>query len=697
MRSAFFTTALTLFLCCSMSAASPEKYFPQDSLIFSGTYYYPEQWPESQWDRDFANMARLGFEFTHFGEFAWAEMEPEEGVYDFSWLDKAVEMAASHGLKVIMCTPTPTPPAWLTSRHPDILVVNSSGQRTEHGGRQQASWASDLYCGYVRKIVTVLAEHFKDNPAVWGWQIDNEPSHYSFSYDYSENAQQKYREWLKNKYKDIETLNDVWGNAFWSQTYSDFSQIRIPNQKVLPGTANPHAMLDYKRYTADEAAEFVNMQARILRSIISENQWITTNTMPGHSPVDPSRMVDLDFLTYTRYLVNGRYEGFGEQGFRISNPDMIGFNNDFYRNIKGITGVMEIQPGQVNWGKFNPQPYPGAVRLWMYHIFAGECRLVCHYRFRQPLKGSEQHHCGTMQTDGISLSLGGKEIVQFNKEMTSLRKHFNRNAAMPEWMQEISTGILVNPDNRWEMEFQPQTDQWNTYKHQLRYYYALKTMGAPVDIIEENADFDKFPFLIAPSYLMVDEKLVDRWMDYIKKGGHLILTCRTGEKDRNAALWESKLAGPIYDLIGAEELYFDHLPSDRQAHINFNGKEYSWNNWGEIIQAKEGTEIWGTHSDQFYKGQPAVIHRKSGKGSVTYIGIDSDSGELEEDVLRKLYSEYGKKIYDLPDGLWIEWRDGFHIALNYTSESHPLPIEDSGKIIIGEKIVKAADVTVWKD
>ena len=675
----------------------PSRFFVRDSLISPGVYYYPEQWPESQWERDFRNMADCGFEFTHFGEFAWSSMEPEDGTFDFGWLDKAVGMAAAQGLKVIMCTPTPTPPAWLTHRHPDVLVVNSSGQRIEHGARQQASWASELYRKYVRRIVTALAERYGDNPAVIGWQIDNEPSHYSFSYDYSENAQRNFRRWLQRKYGDIDSLNHVWGNAFWSQTYNDFSQIRIPNGKVLPGTPNPHAMLDYKRYTADEAASFINMQADILRSIISPGQWIMTNTMPGHSPVDPARMTSLDFLTYTRYLVNGRYSGYGEQGFRISNPDMLGYNNDYYRNIKGVTGVMEIQPGQVNWGKFNPQPYPGAVRLWMYHIFAGESRLVCHYRFRQPLKGSEQHHYGTMQTDGVSLSPGGRDIVRFNEEIKELRRHYDRNSAMPREMAAIRTAILVSPDNRWEMEFQPQSDQWDLYRHTIRYYYALKNMGAPVDIVEEDADFGKYPVIVAPAYIMVDGNLIDRWTEYVREGGHLVLTCRTGEKDRNAALWEDRLAGPVYCLIGAEELYFDHLPKDRQAHVEFDGKEYSWNNWGEVITPAEGTEVWARHSDQFYKGSAAVLHRAVGKGSVTYVGIDSDDGRLEKAVLRKLYAGEGlDPVYNLPEGVLVEWRDGFFVGLNYTSDRQVLPVPDDAEVLVGEKTVPPAGVCIWK-
>ena len=691
------TLSFYLFLSFNAFAQSPERFFSAKDLMLTGTYYYPEQWPQQQWERDIKQMADLGFEFTHFGEFAWSSMEPKEGQYDFSWLDEAVRLSGKYGLKVIMCTPTATPPAWLTEKHPDILVANENGVVMQHGARQQASWSSDIYREYVRKIVTILAKRYGTSDIVWGWQIDNEPSHYDATYDYSSNAQKKFRKWLQKKYKDIQTLNNSWGNTFWSQTYNDFTQIRIPNGKELPATENPHAILDFRRFTADEAADFINQQNDILRQYISPRQWVTTNTMPNHAAVDPRRMNHLDFLSYTRYLVNGRDNGYGKQGFRMSEVHRLGYENDFYRNIKGVSGVMEIQPGQVNWGKFNPQTYPGAVRMWLYHIFAGGNKFVCNYRFRQPLKGSEQYHYGIMQTDGISVSRTGEEFVQTIREIKILRKNFDPQAQMPVSYARKKTAIVVNPDNQWEMDFQPQTDQWDFVNHIMKYYKQLKSIAVPVDVIEESANFDQYPFLIAPAYQLLDDQLVTRWKKYAENGGHLIITCHTGQKDREAHLWERKLSGPIYDLIGAKDLYFDHLPTSQYASVKMDNQTYFWNNWGDVVTAFDESYAWAEYADQFYSGKSAVLHKNLGKGSVTYIGIDTDDGKLEKAVLRKVYQEAGATPLDLPDGVVLEWRDGFWVALNYTSEAQVIPVSENARILIGQPNLKPSEVVVWKD
>ncbi len=696
MKKLLLTALVFTFNYAYSQIKNPENLFPKKDLMTIGTYYYPEHWSKDNWPRDIKKMAEIGFEFTHFGEFAWTFIEPEEGRFDFSWLDEAVELAHQNGIKVVMCTSTPTPPAWLAQKHPEILMENDEGRIMQHGSRQQISWSSSVYRDYVSKMVEAIGKHYGKDNRIWGWQLDNEPSHYG-QYDYSNAAQEHFRVWLKAKYKTLDSLNTTWGTAFWSIRYNDFNQIRIPNQKELIAQPSPHAVLDFKRFSAEEANDFLSFQYKILRKYISNEQWITTNLMPEHVEVDPTKINGLDFLTYTKYLVAGYDKGVGSQGFRMGSATSIAFANDLFRSFNGVTGVMELQPGQVNWGKFNPQPMPGAVRMWIWHAFAGGNKFVCNYRFDRPVTGGEQYHYAILDADKKTISTSGIEYVKVIQEIKELRKQYNINAAVPSVYQRRQAAVLYNPDNRWEMDNQPQSNQWNFMDHLKRYYGGLKQLGAPVDVITEEKDFSKYPVMIAPAYELLDAALVQRWKQYVQNGGHLILSCRTGQKDRNGKLWEMKWAEPIYDLIGAKVPFYDLLPETVQGTVKMGASIYNWNNWADILEPLHGTSVWATYSNQFYSGKAAVISRKLGKGTVTYVGADTDDGLLEKAVINRVYKEAGIQTANYPQGVIVEWRDGFWIGVNYSDQPYNVTIPVSAKVLIGTKTVQPAGVIVWKE
>ena len=554
-----FTLIFCLAVFQKTNAQNPARFFNKNDLMTIGSYYYPEHWPKQYWAKDLKKMAEVGFEFTHYGEFAWSFIEPEEGKFDFAWLDEAVELADKNGIKVIMCTSSPTPPAWLAQKHPEILMVNAEGRTMQHGSRQQISWSSTVYRDYVSKMVEAIGKHYgKINVSGDGNWIMNLRT--DGQYDYSPAAQESFHRWLKAKYQTIDKLNDTWGTAFWSIRYDNFDQILIPNQKELIAQPSPHAVLDFKRFSAEECNDFLSMQYKILRKYISPDQFITTNLMPEHVEVDPTKINSLDFVTYTKYLVAGYDKGIGPQGFRMGSATSIGFANDLFRSFNGVTGVMELQPGQVNWGKFNPQPMPGVVRMWIWHAFAGGNKLVCNYRFDKPITGGEQYHYAILNADRETISTSGIEYIKVINEIKELRKQYNPNAMAPQRYQKRLAAILYNPDNRWEEDNQPQTNQWDFMSHLKRYYGALKQLGAPVDVITEEKDFSKYPVLVAPSYQLLDATLIERWKQYVQNGGHLILTSRTGQKDRNGKLWETQWAQPIYDLVGAKIPFYDLLP-----------------------------------------------------------------------------------------------------------------------------------------
>jgi beta-galactosidase len=690
------TVIIVIVVVAVLNVRSQDRnfYFPEKDLITTGIYYYPEHWKENQWERDIKKIADMGFEFVHLAEFAWFKMEPREGEFDFTWLDKVVNLCIKYKLKVLMCTPSATAPAWMRSNYPETYIKDGYYIRAEHGTRGLNSLVNSKYRTFVKKIVTQLAQRYGKNQHVIGWQIDNEPGAVS---DYSESSQTAFRTWLKKKYKNIDALNNAWGAAFWSQWYNNFDQVIIHNTNLVGWWGNnPHALLDFKRYLADAQAEFLDFQAGTLRSFISATQFITTNYTAVCTGSDAVRTKKLDFATYTAYP-NGGSSNIGEQGFRLGNSKVILFAADYYKSVGGLSGVMEIQPGPVNWGSYNPLLLPGTVRMWLYHTFAAGGKLACSYRFRQITYSSEQYHAGIMKTDGITASPGGEDYMQFMKEIKQLRKEFTPGINMPEKMAARSTAIVWNLENYWSIDRQKQTVQWDAWNYPVKFLEIAKSLGAPVDVIPETADLSKYKFVIIPAYELADSLLVKKWANYVANGGHLITTCRTATKNRMGHFWEGKTAAALTPLIVTDITATDMLSNHMNGNILMNSKQYKWNNWAELLVPDENTEALATYDNQFYKGMAAVVKRRHGKGTVTYIGVDTDDAQLERDVLREVYTSANVAIENYPEGIYVYWRDGFYVAVNYSSSNYTMNIPATGKILIGEKTLKPAGVLVWSE
>jgi beta-galactosidase len=685
---------LAVFSGFTIKSQDVNSFFPEKNLITTGIYYYPEQWKESQWERDIKKISDMGYEFVHIAEFAWFKMEPEEGKFDFAWLDKVVNLCVKYNLKVLMCTPSATTPTWMRLNYPETFIMDGHYIRAENGTRGLESIVNPKYRMFVEKIVTEMGRRYGQNKNVIGWQLDNEPPALP---DYSPSSQEAFRQWLKNKYKTIDSLNSAWGTAFWSQWFNSFDQVIIPNTNLVGWWGNnPHALLDLKRYSADSEADFLDFQATTLRKYISKNQYITTNYTAVCTGADPRRTKKLDFATYTAYP-NGGSDNIGNQGFRLGDSKAVLFASEYYKSIGGVSGVMEMQPGPVNWGGYNPLLLPGTVRMWLYHSFAAGGKLACSYRFRQILYSAEQYHSGVIQTDGVTPSPGGEDYIQFNKEIKELRQKYQPGVKVPEKLAARSTAILWNLENYWTIDRQKQTRQWDAWNYPVKFLEIGKSLGAPVDVIPETADLSTYKFVIVPAYEMVDSALVRKWNDYASNGGHLIITCRTATKDRNGHFWEAETAAPISGLIGAKVKATDMLSNYAKGDILMKSTHYNWNNWADLLGPGKNTEVLASFDNQFYKGKASVVKHLVGKGSVTYIGVDTDDSKLEKDILRDIYLNNGATMEDYPQGIYVYWRDGFYVAVNYSSDDYTMNIPEASKIYVGDKVLKPAGVLVWSE
>jgi len=287
--------------------------------------------------------------------------------------------------------------------------------------------------------------------------------------------------------------------------------------------------------------------------------------------------------------------------------------------------------------------------------------------------------------------------MQFMKEVAALRQLYKPGKKMPEKLAARSTAVLWDLENYWSIDRQKQTFQWDAWNYPVKFMELAKELGAPADVVGPTADLTKYKVVIVPAYEMADSGLVEKWNDYVAGGGHLIITCRTATKDHQGHFWETGWAAPISGLIGAHVLATDMLPGSVKGDILMQSSHYAWNSWADLLVPDKNTEVLATYDNQFYKGAAAVVRRKVGKGTVTYIGADTRGSELEKSLMREAYVAAGATTDDYPPGVYVYWRDGFYIAVNYSSRDYQVPVPATASVLIGQKILKPAGVLVWSE
>jgi beta-galactosidase len=279
----------------------------------------------------------------------------------------------------------------------------------------------------------------------------------------------------------------------------------------------------------------------------------------------------------------------------------------------------------------------------------------------------------------------------------AVSRRLDPGAALPPRLAARRTGFLWSHDNFWDLEHQPQTTEWKTWAHRNTYTLAIKSTGAPMDFVAEGDDFSRYPFLVAPAYQMVDDALATKWRRYVEGGGHLVLTCRSGQKNALGHFHEGPWAQPILDLIGADVVEFDMLPAGSGARVEAGGRSYAWHRWADILAPRPGTSTLATYADRYYAGRAAAITRALGRGSVTMIGVWTDDGELERELVRGVYRRAGVAIEDLPAGVFLEWRDGAYIAVNYNPSPARLAVPAGAEILHGRQPLAPAGVLAWRE
>jgi beta-galactosidase len=405
MRHVRLELLLSFALCTAaiVTLAMPSKMQsqatpPAPPAILLGTAWYPEQWPESRWDADLTLMQEAGVRMVRIGEFAWSRMEPSEGQFDLDWIDHAITAASKHGIYTVLGTPTPTPPAWITQKYPEILRMNENGRLAEHGNRQHFNFANAKYREFTRRIAEQMAKRFGHNRWVLGWQIDNEYAEESYDPD----TKAQFQQWLKARYGTLDNLNARWTTAYWSESYFDWSQIPIQT-----GYGNPGLLLAWKRFVSDTWRSYQKNQLDVIRANSDRGQFITTNMMGWFDGYDHYTVSqDLDLASWADYVGRGHLD-----------PDANGAAHDLTRGFKQKNfWVMETQPGNVNWTNNNNSLDKGEVRAMAWHAIGHGADTVSYWQWRSALNGQEQYHGTLVGPDGTPVPLY-PEVQQLGRNL----------------------------------------------------------------------------------------------------------------------------------------------------------------------------------------------------------------------------------------------------------------------------------------
>ncbi|WP_150273781.1 beta-galactosidase [Paenibacillus tepidiphilus] len=612
-----------------------------------GVCYYPEHWPEEMWEDDFARMANTGFSIVRMGEFAWSLFEPEEGNFQFGLFDRAIESANRHGLKVILGTPTATPPAWLTERYPEVLNVTREGVTLQHGMRRHYNYSSPKYRELCARIVGELAARYGSHPGVAGWQIDNELN-CEISDFYSESDHLAFREWLQAKYGTLEQLNDAWGTVFWNQTYSSWSQVFLPRPTPVAGQPNPHQALDEKRFISASAISFARLQAEIIRSK-APSHWVTTNGLFGH--LDNHELNDelLDFFSYDSYpQFSTIHANPAEENPLLDRSWSLSLS--VTRSISPNFCIMEQQAGPGGWvGRMDmPSPKPGQMRLWTYQSIAHGADMVLYFRWRTATMGHEIYWHGLNDYHNRP-NRRVREAETIGRELAAVGERIVGTRV------QASVAILRDYDNEWDGEY----DVWHgpfNWKSNKEWFKALQYLHIPCDIVYVRPmttleELARYEALVYPHPAIMTDATAALLDQYVQQGGKLIFGCRTGYKDERGQCYMRPFPGAAGALCGISVEEFTMVKGTRlPVGIIWSGDSATLtgaDDFNDILQVEsDSVDVMGTYASDYYTGKPAVTRNRRGAGEVWYYGA-----VFNEAAARQIISLWGLRS---PAADWLE-------------------------------------------
>ncbi|MEJ8472905.1 beta-galactosidase [Roseibium algae] len=609
-----------------------------------GTCYYPEHWPEEIWAADARRMADTGLTWVRIGEFSWVRIEPKAGDLQWDWLDRAIETLGREGLKVVLGTPTATPPRWMLHRHPDMLAVDAEGRERKFGSRRHYCFSHEGFAQESDRIVRLMAERYGRNPHLAAWQTDNEYSCHDTTLSYSDAAQEAFRPWLKARYGSIEALNSAWGNVFWSMDYASFDDIALPNLTVTD--PNPAHMLAFRRFSSDQVVRFNRRQVDIIRQ--HSDAPISHNFMGRTTDFDHFKVGDdLEIATWDSYplgFLEDRVEASDEHKRRFArqgDPDFQAFHHDLYRAVgKGRWWIMEQQPGPVNWAPYNPAPLPGMVRLWTWEAFAHGAEAVCYFRWRQVPFAQEQMHAGMLRPDSAAAPA-----------LAEAQDVADEIADAPDVsIAPAPVAIIFDYDSDFAWTTQPHGKGSSYFQLVFDTYRALRKLGLSIDILPASSrDFSNHKLILAPGLMHIPESLKRA---FIETSATVLLGPRAGARGVDL-----DMPVPLAPDIPGLELAVSRVESIRPD------MPMAVQGGGSIINYREELETASNILLQLEDGSPLAVEGDN----LIYMGGWGDQSTLAR-LLTSVCTKIGIGTVELPDGIRIRETETERFWFNYGAE-----------------------------
>ena len=643
-------------------------------MLYYGACYYPEHWTAEQAKKHIPLMKKAGFNVVRMGEFAWCKFEPDQGRYRFDWLDPVIGELNDAGIKTVLCTPTNIPPQWVFAKHGDILGRDAQGHVRHPGARCHCCKNAPTFRILADGIVRELARHYAGVEGVIGWQVDNEFGNHHTTRCYCDHCQKAFREWLQAKYETVEAVNEAWGTSFWGFAFRQWSEIPLP--RAMPTGSNPGHWLDFARFSSDTQVEFLKMQHEVLKAACPDH-FVTHNYMGCFPEVDYHKLSQfVDFPSWDNY------------------PDPWGdglwpsYAHEITRSFKGKFWVMEERSGptgDADAGLLGEQPEPGELRRWAWQAVANGADGLVYFRWRACLTGAEQYWHGILDHDGVPR--------RRYAEVRTTGEEFSRVASEIEGTQVAPKVALIRSfDNLWSLERQPGASGFRLDQHAFALYRAVKRGGLGCDMVDVDADLERYSVVLAPCLTLVDEDLAARLDAFVKGGGTLVLTPRAGARTRTNAMTDATRPGLLAELAGVTVEEVRPYHHGQMSEISFArgpliARTCEVGTWVEVL-APTTAEVLAEYRDEAFAAKPAITVNTRGNGAVYYLGVYLPDPLLHE-FLAPLLPEFPVK--DVPEGVEIAQRKGpdkrLVFVLNNTRQRQALTLPGTYRdLISGEKV-----------